>query len=138
MKPTTGLLAMLLAASCCAAGAAPEALLRKLKSLAGPTSMDCGSVPQDADRSAAIACARDAAASGNAYRVAMQLEGSDSSIWQGAVRDADGKFRVVFYEADLSGGPGAGPTLSVLLCREVLFMVKGSDAMDCQPIPGEP
>ena len=138
MKPTTGLLAILLAASCYGADTAPEALLRKLKSLAGSTSVDCGSVPQDADRSAAVACARDATASGNAYRVAMQLEGSDSSIWQGAVRDAEGKFRVVFYEADISGGPGAGPTMSVLLCREILFAVKGSDAMDCQPIPGEP
>jgi hypothetical protein len=126
---------VLAASSCHAADTAPAALLKKLASLAGSSARDCGSIPQGADRSVAIACARDAATSGSAYRVAVELEGEDSSIWQGAVRGEDGKFRVLFYEADLSG---AGPTMSVLLCREILFMVKGSDAMECQPIPGEP
>ena len=140
MKPSrTHLLAILLAASSChAADIAPAALSKKLASMAGLSARDCGSVPQGADRSAAIACAKDATTSGTAYRLAVQLEGTDSFIWQGAVRDGDGKFWVTFYEADLSGGPGAGPTMSVLLCSEILFMVKGSDAMECQPILGEP
>ena len=134
----TRLFAMLLATSSChATDMAPAALLKKLGALAGPSARDCGSVPQDADRGAAVACAKDATTSGSAYRLAAQLEGADSSIWQGAVRDEHGKFWVVFYEADSSGGPGAGPTMSVLLCRDILFAVKGSDAMECQPIPGD-
>jgi hypothetical protein len=136
MKPSiTQLLAILLTvSSCLAADAAPAALLNKLGSLAGSSARDCGSVPRGADRGTAIACAKDATTSGSAYRVAIQLEGADSSIWQGAVRDGQGNFRVVFYEAD--SGTGANPTMSVLLCREILFAVKGSDAMECQPIPG--
>ena len=114
----------------------PEALSKRLSSIAGAGARDCGSVAQGGDREAAIACARDAIAAGNAYRVAIQLEGADSSIWQGAVRDPSGKYRVIFYEADAEG-PGAGPTMSVLLCREILFAVKGSDAMECQPITGD-
>jgi hypothetical protein len=125
---------MLLAPTVCfAADTAPEALLKRLSSLAGAGARDCGVVAQGSNREAAIACAREASSSGNAYRLAVQLEGADSSIWQGAVRDEQGKFRVVFYEAD-SGGSGTGPTMSVLLCREILFAVKGSDAIECQPI----
>ena len=138
MKPSVWfLLANLVTTACCtAADTAPEALLRKLGALAGSASRDCGIVAQGADRRAAIACAQDATTSGSAYRLAIQLEGKDSLIWQGAVRGSDGKFHVLFYEADPDGGTGAGPTMSVLLCREILFAVKGSDAMECQPIPG--
>jgi len=98
--------------------------------------MDCGTLLRDSDRRTAIACAADATASGKPWRLAEQLEGAESSIWQGAVRDNQGKFRVVFYEADLTGAPGSGPTVSVLLCREIVFSVKGGDSMECQPIPG--
>jgi hypothetical protein len=138
MRPSSiwSLANLLVASSCIAADTAPDALLRKLEALAGPTSRDCGIVSQGADRGAAIACAKDATTSASAYRIAVQLEGADSSIWQGAVRASDGKFWVLFYEADSAGGPSAGPTMSVLLCREILFAVKGSDAMECQPILG--
>ena len=129
-------LAILLAASSChAADTAPEALLHKLRSLAGANARDCGFVARGGDRTAAITCAKDATASGNAYRVAVQLEETDTSMWQGAVRDEHGKLWVVFYDADPSGGSGA--TVSALLCRDILFAVKGSDAMECQPVFGE-
>ncbi len=137
--PFTALLAILIAASTCSAvDAVPDALVKKLITLAGADAADCGTLLRGADRHAAIACATDATSSGKAWRLAEQLEGTESSIWQGAVRDSQGKFRVVFYEADLAGAPGSGPTVSMLLCREILFTVKGGDAMECQPIPGGP
>jgi hypothetical protein len=137
--PLTAFLAILIAGSNCrAADTLPDALVKKLATLAGADATDCGTLLRGADRRAAIACATDATASGKAWRLAEQLEGAESSIWQGAVRDNQGKFRVVFYEADLSGAPGSGPTVSVLLCREILFAVTGGDAMECQPIPGGP
>jgi hypothetical protein len=130
-------LALLLVASIGhAADTAPAALMKKLRSMSGAGAQDCGSVAQGGDRGAVIACARAATASGRAYRVAVQLEGEDSSTWQGAVRDEHGKLWVVFYDSDPSGS--SGPTVSSLLCREILFAVKGSDAMECQPIFGEP
>jgi hypothetical protein len=140
MKPSLPALFALLiyASSCRAADTVPDALVKRLATLAGPNATDCGTLLRGADRRAAIACATEATTSGNAWRLAEQLEGTESSIWQGAVRDSQGKFRVVFYEADPAGAPGSGPTVSVLLCREILFAAKGGDAMECQPIPGGP
>jgi hypothetical protein len=136
---TVPLLAMLLTASSGqAAGPAPPPLLNKLRSLAGSSARDCGTVALANDRDAAVACAKDAAASGSAYRIAVQLQGTDSFIWQGAARDERGKLWVVFYDTDPADGPGTGPTLSVLSCREIAFAVKGSDAIECKPFFGEP
>jgi hypothetical protein len=136
---TIPLLAIVLAASNGhSADSAPQALLNKLRSLAGSSARDCGSVALPDDHDAAIACAKDATTAGNAYRIAVQLQGTDSLIWQGAARDEYGKLWVAFYDTDTSGGPAAGPTLSVLSCREILFAVKGSDALECKPFFGEP
>jgi len=135
----TALFAILVTASNCrAADAVPDALAKRLATMAGADALDCGTLLRGADRRAAIACATDATTSGKAWRLAEQLEGTESSIWQGGARDSQGKFRVVFYEADLAGAPGSGPTVSVLLCREILFAAKGGDAMECQPVPGGP
>ena len=136
--PNALLVILVVASSCHAADTVPDALVKKLATLAGADGMDCGTLLRDSDRRTAIACAADATASGKPWRLAEQLEGAESSIWQGAVRDNQGKFRVVFYEADLAGAAGSGPTVSVLLCREIVFSVKGGDAMECQPIPGGP
>jgi len=139
MPAHASLLALLIAASTFgAADAVPDALVKRLAILAGADAVDCGTLLRGADRRAAIACATDATASGKAWRLAEQLEGAESSIWQGGARDSQGKFLVVFYEADLTGAPGSGPTVSVLLCREIVFAAKGGDAMECLPIPGGP
>jgi len=135
----TALLAILIAASNCrAAGTVPDALVKRLATLAGADATDCGTLLRGVDRRAAIACATNATTAGKAWRLAEQLEGTESSIWQGGARDSQGKIRVVCYEADLAAGPGSGPTVSVLLCRDIVFAVRGGDAMECQPIPGGP
>ena len=128
---------LLIAADCHAADSAPVLLANKLKSLAGSSSRDCGSVPLHGDRESAIACAKDASSSGNAYRVAIQLQGNDASIWQGAARDDRGKLWVAFYDLDSSGGAENSPTLSVLSCHEILFVTQGGEVLDCKPVSGE-
>ena len=126
------LVPVLATSNCLAADATPTALLNKLKSLAGPESRDCGSISLQSDREPAVACAK--ASQGRAYRVAFQLQAADSIIWQGAARDEHGKLWVAFYDSDSSGSP----TLSVLPCREILFVTQGGEVLDCQPISGAP
>lgn len=121
-----------------AAETAPEALLKKLNSLAGSNSQDCGTVAQPDARDAAVACARRAAASGNAYRFAVQLQSTESFIWQGAARDEHGRLWVAFYDSNRSDGPAAGPTLSVLQCREIVFALRSNDDLECKPFTGDP
>jgi hypothetical protein len=129
---------LITACNCHAAESAPEALLKKIKSLAGAGSQDCGSVPLPHDRDAAVACAKAAAASGNAYRFAVQLQSAESFIWQGALRDEHGRLWVVFYDSNSADGPTAGPTLSVLQCREIVFALRSNDDLECKPFTGEP
>jgi len=132
------LAALLFVSHCHAADSTPAALANRLASLAGSNGRDCGSVQAGNERNAAIECARGATAAGKAYKVAVQLQGVDSLVWQGAARDEHGKLWVLFYDSDPSGGSGASPTLSALPCREIRFEVKGGDVIDCQPISGAP
>jgi len=132
------LASMLIAATCQAASAVPAALVNKLKSLAGLDSRDCGVVALHESPEAAVACATSANSSGKAYRLAVEFQGTDSIAWQGAVRDEQGKLRVLYYDSDPAGGSGAGTTLSVVLCREILFAAKGNDVIECKPVIGEP
>ena len=129
------LLALVLASTCLAADSAPVALLNKLKTLAGASSRDCGSISLLGNREPAIACAKDSHSSGKAYRVAFQLQAIDSSMWQGAARDEHGKLWVAFYDSDSSG---SSPTLSMLPCREILFVAQGEEVLDCQPVSSAP
>ncbi|HEY2395366.1 MAG TPA: hypothetical protein VGH81_05195 [Rudaea sp.] len=85
-----------------------------------------------------MACARAAAASGKAYRVAVQLSGSDSYTWQGAARDEKGRQWVVFYDAGASADPAASPSLGQLLCRDISFAPDKDEVIDCTPSTGEP
>jgi len=117
---------------------APAALSARLASLSGIDGRDCGAFPLRSDLAAAVVCAKDATASGKPYRLAVQLQGIDSAIWQGAARDAQGRLWVVFYDADSSGGGAASPTISVVPCRDIVFALHGGEVLDCQPYSGEP
>jgi len=132
------LLFLLAATGVHAAGSVPELLQKKLESLAGASARDCGAIPLSADRAAALACARAAAASGKAYRVALELRGNDSYTWQGAARDERGRQWVVFYDADASAGPAASPGLGQLLCRDISFAPDHDEVIDCTPSTGDP
>ena len=115
---------------------APELLLKTLAALAGSSARDCGAVRLGGDRNAAITCARDAARSGSAYRLAIEMSGVDTYTWQGAARDDRGRMWVVFYDADSSAGPGARPGLGQLLCRDITFAPEKDEVIDCTPATG--
>ena len=128
------LLAILVAASNCqATDLVPAVLLSKMKSIAGSGSQDCGDVLLHNNPYVAIECARDAASAGKAYRVAIQLQGIDSLVWQGAARDEHGKLWEVFYDSDPSGGSGANASLSVVPCRDIVFASQGKQVIECKP-----
>ena len=133
---------VLLAASVLAAAVvdvvAPAALAARLGSLSGAGARDCGVFPLRSNLAAAIACAQDATSAGQSYRLAVQLQGSDSGIWQGAARDERGRLWVVFYDADSSGSATPSPTISVVPCRDILFALHGGEVLDCQPYSGTP
>lgn len=118
--------------------AAPPALAARLAALSGASARDCGVFPLRSDLAAAIACAQDATSSRRPYRLAVQLQGIDSAIWQGAARDERGRLWVVFYDADSSGGATPSPTLSVVPCRDIVFALRGGEMLDCQPYSGTP
>jgi hypothetical protein len=127
---------VLAAASVAGEPAAPAALAGRLASLSGASARDCGVFPLRGDLAAAIACATDATSSGRPYRLAVQLQGTDSVIWQGAARDERGRLWVVFYDADSTGG--GTPTLSVVPCRGIVFALHGGEVLDCQPYSEAP
>jgi hypothetical protein len=116
--------------------AAPALLLKELASLAGANSRDCGAIALSGNRDAAIGCARSAAASGNAYRIALQMKGSDSYTWQGVARDERGRQWAVFYDADTSAGTEASPGLGRMLCRDITFAPDKDEIIDCTPVTG--
>ncbi len=115
---------------------APALLLKALATRAGPGATDCGAVPLSGDRAAAVACARKAAASGLAYRLALQMKDSDTYTWQGAARDDRGNLWVVFYDADTSGGESPG--IGQLRCSEIVYAPEKDEIIDCVPSTGGP
>ena len=140
MNPASALLlaTLMLQSSGQARDAPPTAVTHKLQSLAGSDSRDCGVVALHDKPDAAIACAKQAMASGNAYRLAIQFQGTDSIVWQGAARNAQGKLWSLFYDPGPASGPDAGKTLSVVLCREIVFATEGDDVIVCKPTLGQP
>jgi hypothetical protein len=128
--------AVLAAAIVHAAGAAPKALLEKLRSLAGTGGEDCGTALLGDDPGVAIECAEAAGAGGKAYRLAIEFEGPDGAAWQGAARDERGRLWAVYFDSDPSAAAGTGDTLSVVPCSRIRFAAKGDDVIQCQPILG--
>ena len=115
---------------------APKALVAKLNSFAGVEALDCGTVPFGDDAGNAIECAEEAQASGKAYRLAVEFEGPDGLVWQGAARDPKGKLWTVYFDSDPAQPPGKGDTVTVVPCSAIRYADKGDDVIQCQPILG--
>jgi hypothetical protein len=80
--------------------------------------------------------ARAASAAHVPFRVAVRMQGDDAFVWEGAVRAADGKLSMLFYDADPSAGAGVNPTLSLLACGEIVFPDQGDEVLECTPVTG--
>jgi hypothetical protein len=115
---------------------APKALVVKLASFAGADAQYCGTVPFGDDAAHAVECAEQAQASGKAYRLAVEFEGPDGLVWQGAARDPAGKLWTVYFDSDPAQPPGKGDTVTVVPCSAIRYADKGDDVIQCQPILG--
>lgn len=125
-------LAVLCASSGCFADEAPKSLATKLESLGGPGAKKCGAIALGSAREEAFSCARDAATSGQAFLVAFQYQGIDSSIWQGAAGNGGAGYWVIDYDSDATGGSNhPKPTLQVSACNSIEFVAPGK-AMKCR------
>jgi hypothetical protein len=118
------------------ASEAPGLLLRKLDSLAGSGAQDCGAIPLNADRDAALGCARGADAGAKPWRMAFEVKATDSYTWQGAARDREGRVWAVYFDADTTADTGASPSLGVLLCVAITFSAVADEPIDCTPATG--
>ena len=90
--------------------------------LSGADAYDCGLLHLDARdgaESQITACARDAVASGRAYRFGYQSFGIDSMYCDVAVRAPDGQIWSLY--SDNEALLGGGITLSVQRCKEIAF-----------------
>ena len=126
-------LILLLASSSALAGAeVVSRVMDELATLAGDGARDCGAIALDEPRNEAIACVEQAAAAGQAYRVAFERQGVDSKIWEGAARDGSGRLWAIYYDSDVTGGSVTpDPWLIVASCREVSFSAQDPRVVTC-------
>ena len=109
-----------------------ERVARELVALSGPDARDCGTYSLAQPRASGIACAQEAIATGTPYRVAFELQGVDSDIWEGAARDRAGTHASLFLDSDVTGGaPTPDPRLYAATCEDVVFFAQGEHAVEC-------
>jgi hypothetical protein len=107
-------------------------VMEELEALAGDDARDCGPIRLDGARNEAVACAEQAAAAGQAYRVAFERQGIDSEIREGAARDGSGKPWAIHYDSDVTGGSETpDPWLIIASCRAVSFSAQGQPVVTC-------
>lgn len=107
-------------------------VMEELGTLAGSGARHCGAIRLDESRHEAVACAEQAAAAGQAYRVAFERQGVDSEIWEGAARDGDGMSWAIHYDSDVTGGSVMpDPWLIVASCREISLSAQGDSVVAC-------
>jgi len=116
LASAVGAVAVLMACSASNQPGADDPLLSELSSLAGPSARQCGKVGLGQDPSAAWQCAESADSIGASYWFAMQRQGIDSDVWQGAILTGSGKRYIVSYDSNYMGGPGFNPRFSKEPC----------------------
>jgi hypothetical protein len=136
------LLVLIVGSTCLSANTTPTLLSGKLQALAGASSRECGSIPLDVEPNVAIVCAKKALLSHTAFRIAIEHQGIDSTVWEGAAGNGHGQLWVLNYDSY-----DASPTVNVSPCREVLFVpfppadqkpIHTRDEIKCKTACGEP
>jgi hypothetical protein len=113
-------IAMLVVAT--AAQASEERLFERLKGLAGPNAVACGTVELRASNTAAFDCARTALSAGKPFWVAVQMHGIDSSLWRAVALEPDKTAWLLYYDSSVSGRRGdQDESLTQSLCSDVQF-----------------
>lgn len=93
-------------------------LYGSLREKAGPSGVDCGHVEIGADRRLTDACVVDSFNAGKAFFARYELQGTDSHVALGVVRDESGVVTRLDYDGNPSGGGGdTRPVISGSVCN---------------------
>jgi hypothetical protein len=104
-----------LAAACGSSGSACD-LDAFLRQRAGAGAVSCGRVAVGASTAAADQCIADQTAASHAFYARYDVQGIDSRVALGAVRDAAGRSAVLQWDSDPSGGGNAGARILEMVC----------------------
>ena len=104
-----------LASGCGSSGSACDldALLRQR---AGAGAVSCGRVAVGAPTADTDRCIADQTAAGHAFYAHYDVQGIDSRVALGALRDGDGRSSVLQWDSDPSGGGNAGARIFETVC----------------------
>ncbi len=111
----------------------PDLLEKQSKQLAGPNSVDCGTVPIRGDPKIATACALAAQKAGKPFRVRYDIQGFDSAVAVAIVRTPIGTVGMLNYDSDPSGrGRLGGGVVYPKRCPEPVHLwVNPSGRINC-------
>lgn len=104
------LLALLTTTACAASGPNYADFASKVSAWPGRTAEDCGAAAlRSAGREIALDCARRALAEGRPFYVVVQVQGVDSSLFQGLASRGRRDSMLFWFDSDITGGGGAHP-----------------------------
>lgn len=104
-----------LAAGCGSSGSACD-LDAFLRQRAGAGAVSCGRVAVGAPTAAADQCIAEQIAAGHAFYARYDVQGIDSRVALGALRDDAGRSAVLQWDSDPSGGGNAGARILETVC----------------------
>jgi len=90
-----------------------DALLRRR---AGAGAVDCGHVAIGASTTATDQCIADQSAAGTPFFARYDVQGIDSRVALGVVREPQGQTSVLLWDSDPSGGSGAPARITESVC----------------------
>src|SRR5687767_11694711 len=111
--------------------ASAEPLTTQLEQLAGRNAKDCGLVPIAMDQAGAVECARKMLKDKRPFRVAAELQGVDSYVWNGVAANEQGQLSYVFFDSDIRGSGCYNPRLTTNTCTTVTFPSGSSREFMC-------
>lgn len=109
-----------------------------LSDLAGSNAIDCGRLSLGSKLAAGFECARSAMQSGRPFQLAVQIQGVDSILWQGAARGKSGAIWLVTFDSDIHGGGAnsvsAEPRITRTPCLGLMLSMDDESPLSCAPL----
>jgi hypothetical protein len=90
--------------------------MRPRRPAAASGRVDCGHVAIDASTAATDQCIADRSAAGTPFFARYDVQGVDSRVALGVVRDPQGQTSVLLWDSDPSGGSGAPARITESVC----------------------
>ena len=87
-----------------------------LRQRAGAAAVDCGRVSKGVPSTATDQCIADQTARAAPFHARYDLQGVDSEVVLGVVRDAAGRASILLWDSDPSGGSNVGAQITETVC----------------------